>query len=61
MVNFVDLIKNILMMNSEKTFIGLSSFKKPKKIMKKYIAKSIKKSDIKLSDLMRKDTKKIKL
>ena len=53
---FTDFLKDIFMIKQETSFVGLSSFKSKKKV-KKHIVKSVKNSEPKLSDLMRKDGK----
>jgi len=57
MAGFTDFIKEIFMLTPDKGLVGLSGIKQSKKSAKKNIAKSSKKSEVKLSDLMRKNNK----
>lgn len=56
----MDFIKDIFMLTPEKGLVGLSGIK-TKKLVKKSIVKSSKKSEPKLSDLMKKNYKKLKV
>ena len=53
---FTDFLKDIFMIKQEASFVGLSSFKGKKKV-KKHIVKSVKNSEPKLSDLMKRQNK----
>lgn len=57
MAGFTDFIKDILMIKQENSLVGLSAIKPTKKKMKKQIVKSVKKSEARLSDLMRREHK----
>ena len=52
-------IKDIFMLTPETGLVGLSGIKPVKKKHKKFATKSIKKSEPKLSDLMRKSYNKV--
>lgn len=52
-------IKDIFMITPETGLVGLSGIKPVKKKNKKFAVKSVKKSEPKLSDLMRKSCNKI--
>ncbi|MCR5260429.1 MAG: hypothetical protein K6C94_01175 [Candidatus Gastranaerophilales bacterium] len=54
MTGFINFLKDIFMINPEKNYVGLSGIKENKKKVKKTIVKSVKKSEPKLSELMRK-------
>lgn len=57
MIGLVNFIKDIFMIKQEKSFVGLSSIKPIKTKNKKHIVKSVKKSETRLSDLMRREHK----
>ena len=54
MTGFINFLKDIFMIDPEKNYVGLSGIKSNKKKTKKQIVKSVKKSEPKLSYLMRK-------
>lgn len=57
----LNFFKDMFMISPDSSYVGLSGFKQIKKVQKKSIAKSVKKSEQRLSDLMRKKANKIEV